>query len=31
MVIVSILSVLENAAAGIFSTSLPIIKVFTDE
>lgn len=31
MVIVSILLVDLNAEAGIFSTSLPIIKVFTDE
>lgn len=31
MVIVSILSVRVNARAGIFCTSLPIIKVFTDE
>lgn len=30
MVIVSVLVFL-NAEAGIFSTSLPIIKVFTDE
>lgn len=31
MVIVSILPVEENAQAGIFCTSLPIIIVFTDE
>lgn len=31
MVIISILSILANAKAGIFFTSLPIIIVFTDE